>query len=210
MRQGRQGITEREPRSRVLVVDDDPGLRSLLVSVLEAAGLDVVEADDGGRAVAAVNESRPGLVILDVDLPGLSGYEVCHQLRAKFATLPILLLSGERVESYDRVAGLLLGADDFMQKPFAIDEFLARARRMVARSSGSDNPLTPREIEVLVLLAQGSSQNAIASELVITPKTAAKHIERILSKLNLHSRASAVTWAFEHGLVEPGNASATM
>src|SRR3954471_19083991 len=91
MRQGRQGISEREPRSRVLVVDDDPGLRSLLVSVLEAAGLDVVEANDGGRAVAAVDEERPELVILDVDLPGLSGYEVCHQLRALGAESIMLL-----------------------------------------------------------------------------------------------------------------------
>src|SRR3954467_10556140 len=138
MRQGRQGITEREPRSRVLVVDDDPGLRSLLVSVLEAAGLDVVEANDGGRAAAAVDEGARELVIRDVDVPGLSGYEVCHQLRAKFATLPILLLSGERVDSYDRVAGLLLGADDFMQKPFATDELLARARRMIKTSAPRD------------------------------------------------------------------------
>src|SRR3954453_12295144 len=153
MRQGRQGITEREPRSRVLVVDDDPGLRSLLVSVLEAAGLDVVEANDGGRAVAAVDEERPELVILDVDLPGLSGYEVCHQLRSKFATLPILLLSGERVESYGRVAGRLLGADAFRQKPFATDELLARVRRMIRRSAAPETPLTPREAEVLALLA---------------------------------------------------------
>jgi len=179
------------------------------VSVLETAGLDVVEADDGGRAVAAVNESRPGLVILDVDLPGLSGYEVCHQLRAKFATLPILLLSGERVESYDRVAGLLLGADDFMQKPFATDELLARVRRMIGRSSAPDTPLTPRETQVLALLAQGATHKAIAEELVIAPKTAAKHIERILSKLGLHSRASAVAWAFEHGIVSPGQAEHT-
>jgi DNA-binding NarL/FixJ family response regulator len=203
MRQGRQGISEREPRSRVLVVDDDPGLRSLLVSVLGAAGLDVVEANDGGRAVAAVDEERPELVILDVDLPGLSGYEVCHQLRAKFATLPILLLSGERVESYDRVAGLLLGADDFMQKPFATDELLARARRMIKTAAPRDTPLTARETEVLSLLAQGATHKAIAQELFIAPKTAAKHIERILSKLGLHSRASAVAWAFEHGLVSP-------
>jgi DNA-binding NarL/FixJ family response regulator len=185
-------------------VDDDPGLRSLLVSVLAAAGLDVVEANDGVRAVAAVEETRPELVILDVDLPGLSGYEVCHQLRAKFATLPILLLSGERVESYDRVAGLLLGADDFMQKPFAVDELLARARRMIKPSASRVTRLTPREAEVLALLAQGANHTAIAHELFIAPKTVAKHIERILSKLGLHSRASAVAWAFEHGLVSPG------
>src|SRR4051794_9199792 len=193
----------REPRHLVLVVDDDPGLRSLLVDVLKGEGFEVTEAADGERALAAVQDSRPALVVLDVDLPGLSGYEVCFQLRGRFGALPILLLSGERVESYDRVAGLLLGADDFMQKPFAVDELLARARRMIKPSVSRDTPLTPREAEVLTLLAQGATHKAIAQELFIAPKTAAKHIERILSKLGLHSRASAVAWAFEHGLVSP-------
>jgi two-component system nitrate/nitrite response regulator NarL len=94
------------------------------------------------------------------------------------------------------VAGLLLGADDYLPKPVRFDHLLARVRRLVARSAPVAGPvaarLTPREQEILGLLADGLEQEAIADRLFITPKTVAKHIERILSKLGVHSRAQAV------------------
>ena len=97
------------------------------------------------------------------------------------------------------MAGLLLGADDYLPKPIRFDHLLARVRRLVAQSAAIPGPvasqLTPREQEVLGLLADGLEQDDIARRLFISPKTVAKHIERILSKLGVHSRAQAVVLA---------------
>jgi len=120
------------------------------------------------------------------------------------AELPIMFLSGERRESYDRVAGLMLGADDYMTKPFAPDELLTRARGLMRRgvaAGAGRGALTSREREVLQLLAEGRTQREIAGSLVIAPKTCAKHIERILEKLSVHSRAQAVAVAYREELV---------
>jgi DNA-binding NarL/FixJ family response regulator len=116
-----------------------------------------------------------------------------------------MLISGERIEAYDRVAGLLLGADDYVVKPFAPDELTARVRRLIARSSAAEQAnghpkLTRREGEVLRLLARGRGQIEIANELVISSKTVASHIQHILAKLGVHSRAQAVAVAHRSGL----------
>ncbi len=193
--------------ARVLVVDDDPGTVGLLERVLRAGGLEAVSASDGHAGLAAARAERPALAILDVNLPGLSGYEVCRALRAEYGEgLPIVFLSGERTESFDRVAGLLLGADDYLAKPFAPDELLVRVRALIRRSApahghGAAATLTAREREVLSLLADGLDQREIAGRLVIAPKTCAKHIERILEKLKVHSRAQAVALAYREELV---------
>ncbi len=193
--------------ARVLVVDDDPGMIELLELLLRSAGLEPVAVSDGSAALEEARRRRPALVILDVNLPGLSGYEVCRALRAEHgAELPIVFVSGERTESFDRVAGLLLGADDYLAKPFAPDELLARVRALLRRTqpangNGAAKALTGREREVLSLLAEGCDQREIARRLVIAPKTCAKHIERILEKLQVHSRAQAVALAYRHELV---------
>jgi DNA-binding NarL/FixJ family response regulator len=190
----------------VLVVDDDACVRALVCTVLEGAGFAVAEAGTGEEAIAAALADRPHAVVLDVKLPGISGYEVCRRLRDDFGdSLPILFVSGERVESYDRVAGLLLGADDSLTKPFAPDELLARLHGLLRRASPppAASDLTGRELEVLGLLAAGLGQPEIADQLVISPKTVATHIERILSKLGVHTRAQAVARAYRDGLLEP-------
>jgi DNA-binding NarL/FixJ family response regulator len=110
-----------------------------------------------------------------------------------------VLVSGARTEPSDRVAGLLIGADEYLIKPLEPDELLARARRLLSRTPvatlAMDSPLTGREIQVLQLLADGLSQDAIAKELFISSKTVATHIERILGKLGVRSRAQAVALA---------------
>jgi DNA-binding NarL/FixJ family response regulator len=179
-------------------VDDDS-------AVLAGLGYRVAEASTGAEALAAVRRDGTALVVLDVRLPDISGYEVCHELRDECGEqLPIMFLSGERTEPYDRVGGLLLGADDYMTKPFASDELAARVRRLLARSgrddSGSRFDLTRRESEVLSLLAAGRGQAAIADQLVLTEKTVATHIQHILRKLGVHSRAEAVAAAHKYGL----------
>ena len=190
--------------ARALVVDDDEGMLGLLERLLGAAGLEVTTAATGEAALVAALAERPDVVTLDVNLPGLSGYEVCRALREAYGpSLPILFLSGSRTESFDRVAGLLLGADDYLTKPFAPDELLARVRGLVRRSPPAPRPsrLTGRELEVLEFLAAGKTQSEIATALVISPRTAAKHIERILEKLDVRSRAQAVAVAFRDELV---------
>lgn len=190
----------------VLVVEDDECYREFLVAALGAAGFAVRAVPTGSAAVVAAHHESPALAILDVNLPGLSGYEVCRALREEHgAAIPILFLSGERTESFDRVAGLLIGADDYMVKPAAEDELLARVRALVrrapARATAPFAGLTPRELDVLRLLAEGRRQAEIARELVISSKTVGTHIEHILAKLDVHSRAEAVALAYRHDLV---------
>jgi DNA-binding response OmpR family regulator len=188
----------------ILVVDDDRNLRQLVRELLEQRGYRVLEAENGREGLELAERERPELVILDVALPSLSGYEVCRALRERFnGDVPVVFLSGERSEPHDRVAGLLLGADDYMTKPFAADELLARVRAVLRRSrpTRANAGLTPREHEVLQLLAEGLEQLQIAERLVISPKTVGTHIERILSKLGVRSRAQAVAVAYRDRLL---------
>lgn len=190
----------------VLVVDDDAPFRAYVRGVLEESGYRVVEAEDGFAGLAAVRASRPSAVLLDVNMPRLSGYEVCRSLREEYGPdLPIVFVSGERTESFDRVAGLTIGADDYLGKPFAADELLARLRSLLRRAGREDaagpTSLTRRELEVLRLLADGLDQGEIAERLVISPKTVGTHIERVLAKLGAHSRAEAVALAYRLRIV---------
>jgi len=209
------------PGELVFAVDNDPPFRAFVRDLLERAGFDVVEAEDGETALAEGSRRKPKLVLLDVCLPRASGYEVCRQLRDRFGdSVGIIFMSGERIDAMDRVSGLLLGADDYVVKPFDPDELLARVRtvlRRIARPSESSNgnvsnghamsngwadaELTPRELEVLRLLADGLTQAQIAMRLVISPRTVGTHIQNLLGKLDVHSRAQAVALAHRMGLV---------
>ena len=126
------------PGGPVLVVDDDAPHRTLLRDLLQRIGLDVVEAEDGATALRSAARQPPSLVLLDVQLPLVGGYEVCHELRERYGQdLPIVFVSGTRIESDDRTAGIMLGADDYITKPFDPDELLARVRRLLRRSSSA-------------------------------------------------------------------------
>jgi DNA-binding NarL/FixJ family response regulator len=194
----------------VLIVDDDAGFRRMVAHVLARAGMPSVQAPNGEEALRLAASSRPTAVLLDVGLPDIDGFEVCHELRDRFGDgLPVLFVSGERVETHDRSAGLLLGGDDYLVKPVDPDELLARIRRAIARSQNGKrerraerrDDLTPREVEVLRLLARGLDQAEIARELVISPKTVASHLQSVMAKLGVHSRAHAVARAYEDGLI---------
>jgi DNA-binding NarL/FixJ family response regulator len=194
-------------RGPILIVDDDDGFRALLGTVLDHFGYLVVEASTGEAALAEATASPPQLVVIDVRLPGISGYEVCRSLRDEFGDgLPIIFVSGERTQSFDRVAGFLIGGDDYLVKPFALDEFIARVRRHVQRRStsagGVGATLTSREREVLELLGDGLSRAEVAHRLFLSPKTVGTHTERIFKKLGAHTRAQAVSLAYRHGLFD--------
>lgn len=119
-------------RQTVLVVDDEPRYVRLLRANLESVGYRVVAAIDGASAVQRAEAEEPDLIILDLMLPDLDGYEVCHRIR-EFSTVPILMLTARR-EQADKVRGLDLGADDYLTKPFDAEELLARVRAHLRRS----------------------------------------------------------------------------
>jgi DNA-binding NarL/FixJ family response regulator len=190
----------------VLVADGDAKLRGRAAKVLQKARYRVIEVDNGDDALDAARLELPSLAILEVNLPGLSGYEVCHQLKDEFGdALPVVLVSGDRTETLDRVAGMLIGADDYLVKPIAPDELLVRARRLI-RSTNQIAPaaastLTARETEVLRHLADGLDPKEIAARLVISRRTVGTHLESIMRKLGVRSRAQVVALAYRDDLV---------
>jgi len=193
--------------ARVLIADADQAQRETLTHLLTKAGFRVLQAEAGDQALALARSGTPEAVILEVPLATLSGYEVCHTLRGEFGELPIIFLSGARTESCDRVAGLLLGADDYLVKPYAEGELIARLTNLIRRSRtralGDTRRLTKRELEVLDLLGEGLRHEDVARRLFISPKTVATHVEHILRKLGVRSRAEAIAVAYREEILQP-------
>jgi two-component system response regulator MprA len=127
-------------QASVLVVDDDASLRRMLNRTLSAEGFEVETAADGGGALVAVERSVPEVIVLDVGLPGLDGLAVCRRLRAKGVSTPIIMLTA-RDAVPDRVAGLESGADDYLVKPFATEELVARVRALTRRGHADSGDL---------------------------------------------------------------------
>jgi DNA-binding NarL/FixJ family response regulator len=197
----------------ILVVDRNAGARTQVAGLLERMGYETQQARNGREALEAARQVQPALVLLEVNLAEVSGYEVCQELRDRYGhDIAIIFLSADRTEPYDRVAGLLIGADDYIVKPFDEGELLARVRSALRHApappkNGSERgaateALTNREREVLKLLARGLTQAQIAEELFISSKTVGGHIQRVLEKLGVHSRAQAVALAHEQGLAD--------
>ncbi|PWC77023.1 response regulator [Azospirillum sp. TSH64] len=162
---------------RVLVVDDEPPIRRFLRTSLTAQGYDIVEAEDGTKALEEVRRRSPDLLVLDLGLPGIDGLEVIRRLRGSGVTLPIIVLSS-RVDEAGKVEALDLGADDYVTKPFGVEELLARIRtamrhklqqqgerplfrsgdltvdlvRRIVTVRGEDVKLSPREYDLLRIL----------------------------------------------------------
>jgi two-component system, OmpR family, response regulator MprA len=134
-----------EPSTRILVVDDDRAVRSAIERVLRFNGYEVELAEEGLGALDAIDASRPDALILDVMMPNLDGLGVCRMLRRRGDDLPVLMLTA-RVELDDRVAGLEAGADDYLPKPFELEELIARLRALLRRSRGFDDGGSQEEI----------------------------------------------------------------
>ncbi|MFB4320391.1 response regulator transcription factor [Actinomadura sp. 21ATH] len=120
--------------ARILVVDDEPAVRESLTSSLEFEGYRVGAAADGALALESVERDPPDLVVLDVLMPRMDGLTTCRRLRAQGATMPVLMLTARDMVG-DRVTGLDAGADDYLAKPFELDELLARVRALLRRSA---------------------------------------------------------------------------
>ena len=156
------------PRT-VLVVDDDPHIRALLVFAFEKAGMAVREAGDGEEALAEVARAAPDLVVLDINMPRMDGLEVCRRLRAT-SEVPVLFLSS-RDEEFDRVLGIELGADDYVVKPFSPREVVARANAILRRSAPRAAPVesaATRSHGLLTLDAEGWTAHWAGTEVPLT------------------------------------------
>jgi two-component system, OmpR family, response regulator len=132
--------TDREERARVLVVDDEPGIVDVVSMALRHHGFGVQSAETGQDALERVRRWRPHVVVLDVMLPDMEGFEVARRLAAEHAAVPILFLSA-RDTTADKVRGLTTGGDDYVTKPFSLEELLARLRNILRRTGGlGDSP----------------------------------------------------------------------
>ena len=179
-----------ETAGLVLVVDDDGDFLEIATRILQQAGYATVEAATGADAIDIARRDSPQLVLLDVRLGGsMSGHEVCRIMKTELRPEPaVVFVSGARTESFDRVGGLLVGADDYITKPFAADELLARVRTLLRRSAPETPaapPLTTDELEVVRLLKGGLSPADIARKLEVSPSAAQHQIEQIFEKLGV-------------------------
>jgi DNA-binding response OmpR family regulator len=128
-------------KTKILIVEDDANIRFGLEEVLQGEGFTIAVCDRGDQAVEAVLKEQPALVLLDIMLPGKSGYEICKELRKRKISVLILMLTAKGQE-IEKVVGLELGADDYLTKPFGVRELVARIRALLRRATGG-NPSTP-------------------------------------------------------------------
>ena len=218
---------------RVLLVDDDDLMRAGLKAVLSSdESVDVVgEAGDGRSAIERARAVRPDVVLMDVRMPGLDGISATREILDTSLDVKVVILT--TFEEDDYIFGALnAGASGFLLKRTGPEELLAAihtvaagdsllspsvTRTVIDRMARQPTPqigpsrlldqLTPREREVLELLARGLSNGEIAAELVIEESTVKTHVKRILMKLGLRDRVQAVIFAYEHGLAPRGRAS---
>ena len=134
---------------RLLLVDDEENLRSMLAAALSHSGFDVVTASNGRDALTMTKEVLPDLILLDVMMPDLDGFEVCRRLRAEYVKVPIIFLTA-RDETSDKVRGLATGGDDYLVKPFSLEELVARVEAVLRRSglTQSDAILRCEDLEL--------------------------------------------------------------
>jgi DNA-binding response OmpR family regulator len=190
-------------KTKILVVEDDTHIRFGLTELLTSEGFEVAACARGDAAIAAVEEHKPRLVVLDVMLPGLSGYEICKQLRARSYHGLILMLTAKGQEM-DKVIGLELGADDYVTKPFGLREFTARVHALLRRDnagSGADKAKTaPAEFGDCVLdertfeLKRGKKAVALSARELKLFQLFAAHPREVLSRDKLLNEV----WGYEY------------
>jgi DNA-binding NarL/FixJ family response regulator len=217
------------PAPRVVIADDQTLVRGGFRLILASAGIAVVaEAADGREAVAATLKHRPDVVLMDIRMPEMDGLEATRRILASLADVRIIILTTFDLDQYV-YAALSAGASGFLLKDVSPEHLIAAVRlvrcgdallapsitrRLVERfapraaAAGSANgdlsALTPRELEVLGLVARGLSNAELAAALTLSEATVKTHVARILAKLQLRDRVQAVVLAYEIGLVSPG------
>jgi two-component system OmpR family response regulator len=144
------GMNAKTPEARLLVVDDEPNIRELLSTSLRFAGFEVVAAANGREALAAVEKESPDLAVLDVMLPDMDGFTITRRLRAAGKHFPVLFLTA-RDDTEDKVTGLTVGGDDYVTKPFSLDEVVARIRAVLRRTQPAEEDTAVIRVDDLEL-----------------------------------------------------------
>jgi DNA-binding response OmpR family regulator len=196
--------------ARILIVEDTLEIAESLQQYLEDEGYEAVIATKAAQALALQSSYRPELIVLDLGLPDRDGYDVLQQIREGGDPVPVLILSARKLEA-DKVQGFRLGADDYVTKPFSVMELLARITAVLrrARASASNATaaaqapttlsddeirtrfgLTPRQVEIARLVGEGHTNAEIAARLDISFFTVRTHVQQILARLGVASRAA--------------------
>ncbi len=213
---------------KILIVDDDSTLRAALTRYLKDRGFIVHNAASGIEGFDSFIENAPDLIVSDVVMPEMNGFELCIKIReAELGQLvPFIFLSG-RCDLEDRIQGHSIGADDYLVKPFHPRELIAKIEAQLARANRiyseieralqqlkpaasqqpqSPLPLTPAEEKVFWEVVQGFTNKKIGDRLFISPRTVQTHLSNILSKLSLENRSQLIRYAFENGHTSPQRA----
>ncbi len=205
---------------QLLLVDDDPNLILLVQDYLEFQGYQVLTADNGQQALEILQQQVPDLIICDIMMPDIDGYEVVEQIRqdSRISWIPIIFLSAKGQTS-DRVKGLTSGADVYISKPFEPEELVAQvesslkqANRLMGKTPTNTEPfyeesekikvpegvtLTRTETKVVQLVAQGLANREIADKLDVSQRTVESHVSNMLNKTRLHNRTELARWAIQ-------------
>jgi two-component system, OmpR family, response regulator MprA len=187
--------------ARVLIADDDRAIRDALTRALGLEGYDVVQANDGNTALALIESAQPDVAILDVMMPNIDGLTVCRVLRAERNRLPVLMLTA-RTETPDRVAGLDAGADDYLAKPFDLDELFARLRALLRRTKPDDGSASD-SVQLLDVRLDPTSRRVWRAEREIElSKTEFDLLELLLRNQGIvldHSTIYDRIWGYDFG-----------
>jgi two-component system, OmpR family, response regulator MprA len=178
---------------RVLVVDDDPPLQRMLKRSLAAEGFEVTVAGDGGAALVAAERFAPDIIVLDVAMPALDGLAVCRRLRGKGLATPILMLTARDAVA-DRVAGLEAGADDYLVKPFAVQELVARLRALTRRGRTPEPVLAYADL-TLDTVAQAARRGGRQLELTGREAALLELLLREAGRVVSRDRALSEIWS---------------
>lgn len=209
----------------VLIVDDEPGIRLAVTDYLEAVGYTVISAATGKQAWQLVQQYRPHLLVTDIRMPQMDGYELVKLVRQQpaFRLLPVIYLT-ECSQTQERIRGYKLGCDAYLAKPFNLEELAAVIRNLldrvqivqteiqaVSQATPSRAPvdtalinaldLTQREQQVLRLLMEGLSNAQIGEQLHLSSRTVEKYVSKLLQKTETSNRAEIVRFAMEHNLL---------
>lgn len=184
---------------RVLIVEDDSGIADFLQLELEHEGFDVLHAEDGRKALELFESGAPDIILLDIMLPKLNGLEVLRRIR-KTSRVPVIMLTA-RGDTLDKVSGLDSGADDYLAKPFEIEELLARMRAVMRRNEANDEPLKLRGIE----LNRDSMEVKINKERIALSKTEYLLLKTFIENKNVvlsRDKIISAVWGENHYIDE--------
>jgi two-component system OmpR family response regulator len=201
-------VADKTPEARLLVVDDEPSIRELLTASLRFAGFQVIAVADGAEALRQAEFSRPDLVVLDVMLPDMDGFTVIRKLRERGRDMPVLFLTA-RDETNDKVTGLTVGGDDYVTKPFSLEEVVARIRAVLRRVGIGGAPDTGRLVFHDLEMDEDSHEVRRAGTPVELSPTEFKLLRylmlnpnRVLSKAQILDHVWAYDFNGEAGIVE--------